>query len=85
MAFAFDTLGYAKHLRKRGVPQNHAEAHAEPARQFIMAEHVTRNDINNAIDGLHRQIENQTLRITARIGVMLAAGLSILAALQPIH
>ena len=42
MAFAFDTLGYAKHLRDVGVPQDQAEAHAEAARQFIMAELVTR-------------------------------------------
>jgi hypothetical protein len=31
MAFAFDTLGYAKHLRDRGILQDHAEAHAEAA------------------------------------------------------
>ena len=29
MAFAFDTLGYAKHLWDVGVPQDQAEAHAE--------------------------------------------------------
>jgi hypothetical protein len=29
MAFAFDTLGYAKHPRDVGVPQDQAEAHAE--------------------------------------------------------
>jgi hypothetical protein len=50
-----------------------------------MAEFVTRNDLNIAIDGLRREIENQTLRITIRMGVMLAAGLSILAALQRLH
>jgi hypothetical protein len=85
MAFAFDTLGYAKHLREHGVPQDHAEAHAEAARQFIMTELVTRNDLAIAIDGLRREIENQTLRITIRMGVMLAAGLSILAAIQRLH
>lgn len=36
MASAFDTLGYAKKLRDRGVPQDQAEAHAEAAREFIM-------------------------------------------------
>ena len=29
MAFAFDTLGYTKHLRDVGAPQDQAEAHAE--------------------------------------------------------
>jgi hypothetical protein len=32
MAFAFDSLGYAKKLRDAGVPQDQAEAHAEAAR-----------------------------------------------------
>jgi hypothetical protein len=41
MAFAFDTLGYAKQLRDAGVPPDQAEAHAEAARQFIMAELAT--------------------------------------------
>ena len=38
MAFAFDSLGYAKKLRDAGVPQDQAEAHAEAAREFIMVE-----------------------------------------------
>jgi hypothetical protein len=50
-----------------------------------MAELVTRNDLNTAMDGLRREIENQTLRVTVRMGVMLATGLTILAALQRLH
>jgi hypothetical protein len=73
MAFAFDTLGYAKHLRDVGVPQDQAEAHAEAARQFIMAELVTR-DLEGKIDTL-------SLRLTVRMGVMLAAGVAALAAI----
>jgi hypothetical protein len=45
MALAFDTLGYAKQLRDRGIPQDQAEAHAEAARDFIMAELVTKTDL----------------------------------------
>jgi hypothetical protein len=41
----FDTLSYARFLRERGVSQDHAEAHAEAARQFIMAELVTKQDL----------------------------------------
>lgn len=89
MAFAFDTLGYAKKLRDSGVPQDQAEAHAEAAREFIMAELVTRTDLTTAVDGLRRdleaRIETQSLRLTVRMGVMLAAGLSILAAVQRLH
>lgn len=39
-----------------------------------MAEPVTRKDLSIAIDGLRREIENQTFRITIRMGVMLTAG-----------
>jgi hypothetical protein len=85
VAFAFDTLGYAKYLRDHGIAQDHAEAQAEAARQFIMAELVTRNDLAAAIDGLRREMDNQTLRITVRMGFMLAAGLSILAAILRLY
>ena len=88
MAFAFDSLGYAKHLREAGVPQDQAEAHAEAARQFIMAELATRYDlgvIRNDLDVLRRELEAKidtlSLRLTVRMGVMLAAGVAALAAL----
>ena len=45
MAFAFDTLGYAKRLREAGVSNDQAEAHAEAAREFIMTELVTKSDL----------------------------------------
>jgi len=73
MVFALDTLGYAKHLRGRGVPSDQAEAHAEAARDFIMAELVTKIDLEAALDRL-------TLRMTVCFGVMLAAGIGVLAA-----
>jgi hypothetical protein len=50
-----------------------------------MAELVTRYDL----DVLRRELENKmdtmSLRLTVRLGVMLAAGLSILAAVQRLH
>jgi hypothetical protein len=92
MAFAFDSLGYAKRLREAGVPQDQAEAHAEAAREFVMAELATRYDLTvlrGDLDVLRRELENKidtmSLRLTVRMGVMLAAGLSILAAIQRLH
>jgi hypothetical protein len=70
MAYAFDTLGYAKRLRDAGVSQEQAEAHAEAAREFVMGELVTRSDLQAAMDAL-------SLRLTLRLGVMLATGLAI--------
>lgn len=50
MAYAFDTLGYARRLREGGVPQEHAEVHAEAARDYIMTEIVTKQDLRLALD-----------------------------------
>jgi uncharacterized protein YajQ (UPF0234 family) len=103
MAFAFDTLGYAKKLRDAGVAADQAEAHAEAARDFVMHELVTRYDLQGvkdeletvrrelqtAIDTTRRELEAKidtlSLRLTVRTGVMLAAGLSILAAVLKLH
>lgn len=119
MAYAFDTLGYAKRLRGAGLPAEQAEGHAEAAREFIMAELVTRSDLEvseratrsdlaatrreletsidavrtaletvrreleNAIAGVRRDlegaIERQTLRMTVRLGGMIAIAVAILA------
>jgi hypothetical protein len=74
MAYAFDTLGYAKRLRNAGISQEQAEAHAEAAREFVMGDLVTKADLQAALDTL-------SLRLTLRLGVMLAAGLATLAAI----
>lgn len=71
----FDTLGYAKGLRDKGVPSDQAEAHAEAARDFIMIELVTKNDLTLALDNL-------ALRLTVRLGAMLAAGIALLGAIN---
>jgi hypothetical protein len=78
MAWAFDTLGYSKRLREAGVPNPEAEAHAEAAREFIMGEVVTKTDMQAAMDTL-------TLRLTVRLGGMIAAGIGALALLQRLH
>ena len=74
MTLAFDTLGYAKRLRDNGVDQKTAEAHAEAARDFIMAELVTKSDLAAAMDTL-------ALRLTVRLGALLTASIGALAVL----
>jgi len=73
MVFAFDTLSFARYLREKGVPSEHAEAHADAVRQFVMSELVTKQDLTLALD-------NVTLRLTVRLGLLLAAGIAILGA-----
>jgi hypothetical protein len=74
MAYAFDTLGYAKRLREAGLPPPQAEAHAEAARDFIMTELVTKTDLALALD-------HAALKLTVRLGAMLALGITALAAI----
>ena len=121
MVFAFDTLGYAKRLRDTGIPTIEAEAHAEAAREFIMAElatradlEVTRRELESSIGLLRRDLEssagtlrqhidsslaaihqemaamrrevraamdNMGLKLTVRLGTMIAVGFGALAAL----
>ena len=95
MAFAFDTLGYAKRLRSEGIPNEQAEAHAEAAREFIMAELVTKTDllaVKSDVLGvksdllatkseLITMIDTLTLRLTVRLGSIVAVGIGVLVAL----
>jgi hypothetical protein len=80
LVYAFDTLGYSKRLRDAGVPQPQAEAHAEAAREFVMAELVTKTDIQTLTAHFDAKLDNLSLRLTVRLGVMLVAGISVLAA-----
>ena len=57
MAFAFDTLAFAKRLRDAGIPDREAEVHAEAAREFIMTELVTKADLEATRGGLETSID----------------------------
>jgi hypothetical protein len=99
VAFAFDTLSFAHFLRQHGVSQEHAEAHAEAARQFIMTELTTKQDLLLLRQDLQAnsmqfetklthlsahfdtKLDNLSLRLTVRLGIMLAAGVAAIATL----
>jgi hypothetical protein len=97
MAYAFDTLSYAKRLREAGISQGQAEAHAEAAREFVMGELATKADLQavrvdlqavkadlQAVKAdlqamkaeLQAALDTLSLRLTLRLGVMLATGLA---------
>jgi hypothetical protein len=80
MTLAFDTLGYAKRLRDKGIAQEQAEAHAEAARDFIMAELATKTDLLTLKQSLEAAIEHSTLRVTVRFGAILVVAVGALAA-----
>ena len=63
------------------MPQDQPEAHAEAARQFIMAELATLYDLDVLRRELETKIDTLSMRLTIRMGVMLAAGVAVLAAI----
>ena len=67
MAYAFDTLAYAKRLRDGGIPDRAAEVHAEAAREFIMTELVTKTDLDATRRELETSIENVRQELTMSI------------------
>lgn len=81
MAYAFDTLGYAKRLREAGISQGQAEAHAEAAREFVMGDLATKADLQALRAGLQAAMDTLSLQLTLGLGVILAAGLATFAAI----
>ena len=88
MAFAFDTLGYAKRLREAGVSNDQAEAHAEAAREFIMTELVTKSDlyaVKSELDlrllatrnDLQAALDKMALQLTVRLGGIVVASVGV--------
>ena len=87
MVATLDTLGYTKRLRDAGVAGSQAEAHAEAARDFIMAELATRSDIlalRSDLGALRTElmtvVDTQTLRLTVRLGGIVIAGVGVIVA-----
>jgi hypothetical protein len=70
MVYAFDTLGYAKRLRDSGVPQPQAEAHAEAARDFVMAELVTKTDLQTNLQVLSAHFDAKLANFDAKLANM---------------
>ena len=93
MAFAFDTLKFTQRLEQVGVGRDQAVAHAELARDMIIADSATKADLvgmetalrsdlkalKAEIDGSLRELE---LRMTVKLGAIIAAAVAVIAALQ---
>lgn len=72
MALQFDTLAYARRLAKAGIPSPQAVAHAEAAREYVMAELVTKSDLKAALDA-------QSLKFALMLGAAAIATIGALA------
>jgi outer membrane protein TolC len=92
---AFDTLSYARRLKQAGVPDAQAEAMADATRELVVADFATKVDIGAlkadiatirgeiaaAEQRVMAAMETLGLRLTIRLGGLIAVGVAILAAI----
>lgn len=76
-AITFDTLSYAKRLMAADVPQKQAEAQAEIFAELIEDQIATKADLNI----IRRDLKEMEMRITIRLGTMMAFSITIVAVL----
>lgn len=87
-AIAFDTLAYAKKFIAAGFTQQQAEAQAEALAEIIDERLATKQDIlmlkkdmKELETLLRHDMKEMELRLTIRLGAMMAASIAIVAAL----
>lgn len=92
---AFDTLSYARRLKQAGLPEAQAEAIADATRELVLSDFVTTADIAAVKSDLAAvraelaaveqrvmaAVETLGLRLTVRMGGLMAVGVAILAAI----
>jgi len=79
-SIAFDTLAYSKKLKEAGVPEKQAEVQAEAFAEIIEDRLATKQDIMN----LQRDMKEMEMRLTIRLGAMMAGCIAIVATLVKI-
>ena len=95
MTMAFDTLRYSQRLQQSGVGREQAEAHAELARDMIIADlatkadlatvmEATKADLATAVKDVQSEIKLSEQRITIRLGAMIAGAVAIIVAVQKV-
>src|SRR3954453_21580282 len=88
----FDTLSYARRLKQAGLPEAQAEAIADATRELVVQDVATKSDLAAlkaelkadmaAVEQrLTALIETQGLRLTIRLGGLIAIGVAVLAAI----
>ena len=73
----FDTLAYAKKLKAAGFTDQQAEVQAQAFAEIIEERLATKQDV----ELLRRDMKELEMRLTLRLGGMMAASIAIVAAL----
>lgn len=82
MAVALDTLRFTQRLEQVGVSREQATAHAELARDMILADVPTRQDLGELKREIDSSLRELELRMTVKIGAIVAAAVAVVAAVQ---
>ena len=77
----FDTLAYSKKLKAAGVPEKQAEVQAEAFAEIIEERLATKRDLKDLENKLSRDIKESEMRLTIRLGGMMALAIAIVATL----
>jgi len=87
----FDTLAYSKKLKAAGVPEKQAEVQAEAFAEIIEERLATKQDIvllqrdiKTLETDLKRDMKEMEMRLTIRLGVMMAGCIAVVATLVKI-
>ena len=82
MTMAFDTLKFTHRLEQVGISREQAEAHAELARDMVIADVATKADLVVLGNELRAEIRLVEQHIIIRIGAMIVAAVGTLAVIQ---
>ncbi len=77
----FDTLGYFEKLKAAGFTEEQAKAQANALREVIEERLVTKGDLVQMELRLTSEMQKLELRMTLKLGAMMAASVAIVAAL----
>ena len=82
MTTAFDTLCYSQRLQQVGISREQAEAHAELARDMVIADLVMKGDLAHLRSELQAELKLLEQRIVSKLDAMIAGAVAIIAAVQ---
>ncbi len=77
----FDTLGYFERLKNAGFTEEQAKAQANALREVIEERLATKGDLVQMELRLTSEMQKLELRMTLKLGAMLAASVAIVATL----
>lgn len=82
MSAIFDSLGYVRRLEQSGIDRVTAEAHADAARDFILAGVATKGDVERSEERIRNELVSLEQRMTIKLGGFLMIAVGAIVALE---